>query len=119
MFGSARDSLFYVVDGSKGRGRGGEWRPALENVGAKGGIHGEPGGDRKLAFFCGGGGDETNGDGRVIRGVISVAQDVIDVMFFPSLDMRVRGVGNGGDGTGGREKGEVGLGVRDVRAVES
>ena len=62
MFGSARDGLFYVVDGAEGRGRGGEWGPALENVSAKGGIHGEPGRDRKLAFFGGGGGDEANGD---------------------------------------------------------
>ena len=62
VFGSARDSLFYVFDGSKGRGRGRKWRPTFENVGAKGGIHGEPGGDRKLAFLGGGGGDETNRD---------------------------------------------------------
>ena len=59
---AACNGLFYVVDGSKGRGRGEEWRPTLKNVGAKGGIHGEPGGDRKLAFLGGGGGDEANGD---------------------------------------------------------
>ena len=96
MFGSACNGLFYVVDGSKGRGRGGEWRPTVEDVSAKGGIHVEPGGDRKLAFLGGGGGDETNGDWQMIGGVIGVAENVVEVMFFPCRDMGVRRVGTVG-----------------------
>ena len=55
----------------------------------------------------------------MIGGVVGVAQDVVEVMFFPCRDMGVRGVRNGGNGAGGSEEGEVGLSVRNVRAVES
>ena len=55
----------------------------------------------------------------MIGGVVGVAQDVVEMMFFPCRDMGVRGVRYGGDGAGGSEEGEVGLSVRNVCAVES
>ena len=55
----------------------------------------------------------------MVGGVVSVTQNVIEVMLFPSRDMRVEGVRTGGNGAGGSEKGEIGLSVRNVRAVES
>ena len=55
----------------------------------------------------------------MVGGVVGVAQDVVEMMFFPSREMGVRGVWNGGNGAGGSEEGEIGLSVRNVRAVES
>ena len=52
-------AFFMWLMARKGEAEGGS---GVEDVGAKGGIHGEPGRDRKLAFFSGGGGDEANGD---------------------------------------------------------
>ena len=55
----------------------------------------------------------------MVGGVVSVTENVVEVVFFPCRDMGVRGVWYGGDGAGGSEEGEVGLSVRNVRAVES
>ena len=55
----------------------------------------------------------------MIGGVVGVAQNVVEVMFFPCRDMGVRGVWYGGNGAGGSEQGEIGLSVGNVRAVES
>ena len=55
----------------------------------------------------------------MVGGVVGETQNVVEVMLFPGRDMRVGGVGDGGNGAGGSEKGEIGLSVRNVRAVES
>ena len=55
----------------------------------------------------------------MVGSVVGEAQNVVEVMLFPGRDMRVRGVGDGWNGAGGSEKGEIGLGVGNVHAVES